>query len=63
MTESSLRRELKKALDQLPVDRLASVADYIAFLARPTLGQQLEKAEGDLKAGKGVNWRTVRHDV
>lgn len=63
MTESSLRRELKKALDHLPVDRLSSVADYIAFLTRPTLGQQIEKAERDLKANKGVNWRTVRSDV
>lgn len=63
MTESSLRRELKKALDHLPVDRLSSVADYIAFLTRPTLTQQIEKAERDLKANKGVNWRTVRSDV
>jgi len=63
MTESQLRLEIKKALDRLPVDRLASVADYIAFLNRPTLGQQIEKAERDLKANKGVNWRKVRDDV
>lgn len=63
MTESSLRRELKKALDRLPVDRLSSVADYIAFLTRPTLVQQMEKAERDLKLNKGVNWRSVRNDV
>ncbi|HBI41542.1 MAG TPA: hypothetical protein DDY78_01630 [Planctomycetales bacterium] len=63
MTESLLRREIKKAIDRLPVDRLASLADYIAFLNHPTIGQQLKKAERDLKADKGVHWRTVRDDV
>ncbi|HEX3146685.1 MAG TPA: hypothetical protein VHR66_01200 [Gemmataceae bacterium] len=63
MTESVLRREIKKALDRLPVDRLTSVADYIAFLNRPTLRQEIDKAESDLKAKKGVNWRKVRDDV
>ena len=42
---------------------LPSVADYIAFLNLPTLGQRIEKAERDLKANKGVNWRKVRDDV
>jgi hypothetical protein len=63
MTESLLRREIKKAVDRLAVDRLPSLADYIAFLNHPTLGQQLEKAQRDLEADKGVNWRTVRDDV
>jgi len=63
MTEPLLRREIKKAIDRLPADRLPSVADYIAFLNRPTLGQRIEKAERDLKANKGVNWHKVRDDV
>lgn len=63
MSESLLRRELKKAIDRLPVERLASLADYVAFLNRPTLRQQIESAEKDLKAGRGVNWRKVRDDV
>ncbi len=63
MTESLLRREIKKAVDRLAVDRLPSLADYIAFLNHPTLAQQIEKAERDLEADKGVNWRTVRDDV
>jgi hypothetical protein len=63
MTDALLRRNIKKAIDRLPRDRLPSVADYIAFLNRPTFGQQLEKAERDLKANKGVNWRKVRDDV
>jgi hypothetical protein len=63
MTDSLLRRKIKEAIDRLPVDRLSSVADYIAFLNRPTLEQQIEKAERDLKANKGVNWREVRDDV
>ena len=63
MTEAHLRREIKEAIDRLPVDRLSSVADYVAFLNRPTLRHQIEKAERDLKANKGVNWRKVRDDV
>ena len=63
MTEALLRREIKKAIDSLPVDRLPSVADYIAFLNLPTLGQRIETAERDLKANKGVDWRKVRNDV
>ena len=63
MTETLLRREIKQAIDRLPVDRLPSVADFIAFLNRPTIRQQIEKAECDLKANKGVAWRQVRDDV
>jgi hypothetical protein len=63
MTEALLRREIKQAIDRLPVDRLSSVADYIAFLNQPTLRQRIKKAERDLKANKGINWRKVRGDV
>jgi hypothetical protein len=63
MSEFLLRRDIKKAVDRLPGDRLTSVADYIAFLTRPTLGQQIAAAERDLKANKGINWRKVRVDV
>ena len=63
MTQIQVRREIKKAVDQLPSERLASLADYIAFLNRPTLRQQVQKAEADLKANRGVNWRKVRNDV
>ena len=63
MTDALLRREIKKAIDRLPTERLASVADYVAFLNRPALAEQIEKAEKDLKSDKGVNWRKVRDDV
>ena len=63
MTENLLRREIKQAIGRLPVDRRPSVADDIAFLNRPTIGQQVEKAESDLKANHGVAWRQVRNDV
>ena len=63
MTQTKVRREIKKAVDQLPSERLASLADYIAFLNRPTLRHQVQKAEADLKANRGVNWRKVRDDV
>ena len=63
MSIAALRREIKKAIDQLPGDRLESVADYIAFVNRPTLKQRIEKAEAEFKAGKGIDWRKVRDDV
>jgi hypothetical protein len=63
MSSAALRRELKKAIDRLPLDRLASVADFIAFVDRPTLKQRVEKAEEEFKAGKGIDWRKVRDDV
>lgn len=63
MTDALLRREIKKAIDRLPVDRLPSLADYVAFLDRPTLRQRVDKAEQDLTSNKGVNWRKVRDDV
>ena len=63
MTQTQVRREIKKAVDQLPSERLASLADYIAFLNRPILRQQVQKAEADLKSNRGVNWRKVRDDV
>jgi hypothetical protein len=63
MANSVLRREIKKAIDRLPADRLPSVADYIAFLNRPTLAERIRQAEREFKANKGVDWRKVRDDV
>jgi hypothetical protein len=60
MTTANLRREIKKAIDALPPDRLSSVADFVAFLRRPSLRERIEKAERELKAGKGIDWRKVR---
>jgi hypothetical protein len=59
MSGAALRREIKKAIDRVPEDRLESLANYVVFLNRPGLKEQIEKAERELKAGKGVNWRTV----
>jgi hypothetical protein len=63
MTTAEIRREIKKAVDQLPPERLASLADYVQFLTRPSLEQRLASAEKDIADGKGVNWRKVRKDV
>ncbi|HEY8666936.1 MAG TPA: hypothetical protein VIL86_09735 [Tepidisphaeraceae bacterium] len=63
MSTAQLRREIKKTLDRLPPDRLASVADYVQFLTRPSLAQRIATAEKALAAKKGVNWRKVREDV
>jgi hypothetical protein len=63
MSALKLRREIKKAVDRLPTERLASLADYVQFLTRPPLPQRLAEAEKAIVAGKGVNWRKVRSDV
>ena len=63
MSRASLRKEIEKAIDRMPEERLSSLTDYVAFLNRPNLKQQIDAAERDLKAGKGVNWRKVRSDV
>jgi len=63
MRSVKLRREIKKAVDQIPPERLESLADFVSFLTRPSLAQRIETAENDIKAGKGVNWRKVRSDV
>lgn len=63
MSTVKLRGEIKKAVDQLAPDRLASLADYVSFLTRPSLAQRLASAEKAIKAGKGTDWRKVRSDV
>ena len=63
MSSIELRREIKKAVDRLPPERLTSLADYVHFLTRPALEQRLATAEKAVAAGKGLNWRKVRSDV
>jgi hypothetical protein len=63
MSTVKLRREIKKAVDQLPPERLASLADYVHFLTSPVLQQRLAAAEKAIASGKGINWRKVRSDV
>lgn len=63
MTSLHLRTLIKKSIDEVPPSRLASLADYVAFLARPPLKDRLRKAEREIKAGKGVAWRSIKRDV
>ena len=63
MSTVKLRREIKKVVDRLPPERLASLADYVDFLNRAPLVRRLAEAEKAIAAGKGVNWRKVRPDV
>ena len=63
MSNVQLRRQIKKAIDELPRQRLESLADYIGFLRQPPLAQRLREAQKAIATGKGVNWRKVRSDV
>lgn len=70
------RRELKRRIDRLSVERLPVADDFLAYLEQreseeataellriPGLLQDLEEAEREFAEGKGVNWREVRRDV
>ncbi len=63
MSAIELRRKIKKAVDQLPPNRLESLSDYVQFLNRPPLTERLASAEMAIASGKGGNWRKVRSDV
>jgi hypothetical protein len=63
MSTVKLRREIKKAVDRLPRQRLASLANYVCFLNRPPLLRRLQDAQRAMASGQGVNWRKVRPDV
>ena len=63
MSTGELRREIKKAVDRVPTERLESLAEYVQFLSRPSLKRRLKDAEEAIAAGKGVNWRSVRRNV
>ena len=63
MTFTELRREIKKLVDEVPPNRLESLADYVQFLNRPGLAERIKDAEKAIDAGKGVNWRKVRENV
>jgi hypothetical protein len=63
MSTNELRREIKKAINQVPAERLESLADYVQFLSRPSLAQRVEEAEKAIDEGKEPNGRQIRRDV
>lgn len=42
MSTTELRRQIKKNVDSLPPDHLASVADFVAFVGRQRIAQGSE---------------------
>lgn len=63
MSTAELRRQIKKAIDSVPHDRLKSLADFVSYLSRPTLIERIDAAEKAIDSGKGADWRKVRSDV
>ncbi len=63
MSTVKLRREIKTPIDQLPPERLPSLADYVNFLNRPPLSNRLAAAENAIASGKAINWRRIRAGV
>jgi hypothetical protein len=63
MSTLQLRRAIKKAVDQVPPERLPSLADFVQFLNQTPLRERLRNAEIAIASGKGTPWRKVRSDV
>ncbi len=63
MSTLKLRSEIKKAVNRVAPERLASLADYVSFLTRPSVLERLAQAEKAVTAGKATNWRKMRTDV
>lgn len=63
MSTVKLRAEIKKVVDRIEPDRLASLADYVSFLTRSSVTTRVATAEKAIAKGKGTNWRKVRSDV
>ncbi|MCI0683607.1 MAG: hypothetical protein L0Y71_15995 [Gemmataceae bacterium] len=63
MSTLEMRRRIKRAVDRLPAERLASLAEYVASLSRGPLIRRIADAEKAISAGKGVDWRKARSDV
>lgn len=76
MTTTELREEAIHRIRELPASKLKVAADFLAYLEEragdgataellkvPGLAQDVRKAKKQIRAGKGVNWRSVRKDV
>lgn len=63
MSSVKLRNNIKKTIDHVPAERLDALADYVSYLARPSVTDRISRAEKAIAGGKGVGWRKVRRDV
>lgn len=76
MTTQQMRRAAEHRLKALPPDKLKVAAEFLIFLETsasdkataellriPGLVEDVRKAHQGIAAGKGVEWRKVRHDV
>jgi hypothetical protein len=76
MTTAQLRTKAKQRLDHLPAGQVKVAAEFLAFLDDrasdeataellriPGLLESVRRAEKEIAAGKGVEWRKVRDDV
>ena len=76
MTTATLRRAAERRLRRLPPAELKAAERFLAFLEVsagdpataellriPGLLADVRRAQGEIAAGKGVDWRKVRRDV
>jgi hypothetical protein len=76
MSTVELRRRAKKAIDELPDNRLKFVNEFLDYVRErqsddateellkiPGFRRSLRRGEKDLRNGKATGWRKVRQDV
>ncbi len=63
MTAAEYRALIKKSNDAVPAAHLKSLADFAAFLTRPSLRTRLTRAKRAITSGKGTPWHSARIDV
>ena len=76
MRKADLKQQAATLIEQLSVEKLKSVIDYLNYLqdkeaweathelaSDPEIVKSLERAEADVKAGRLKHWDDVRQDV
>ena len=76
MTTAQLRKQAKERLDSLPPDKVRVAVEFLDYLDTaasraataellkiPGLRRDIKDASGQIKKGRGKDWRTVRKDV
>ena len=76
MTPAEQRKAARETLDGLPPDKVKVAVEFLRYLEEraseeateellkiPGLLQDVRKAEKEIAAGKGIEWRKVRQDV
>ena len=60
---TTLKRRIKRAIDQVPSDKLKSLEDFVTFLSIRPLAERIAESERSIAAGKAVPWKRLKRAV